>query len=76
MSDVTVGDNPAELRDEALINGEQLGEIRDRTKPAVVALVTPKRRLRLKAPISARASLGMRRRSDQRGAGWGGAGAA
>jgi predicted GNAT family acetyltransferase len=39
MNDVTVRDNPAELRYEAVANGELLGEIRYRTEPGVVVLV-------------------------------------
>jgi uncharacterized protein len=39
MSDVTIRDNPAELRYEALANGELVGEIRYRTEPGLVVLV-------------------------------------
>jgi uncharacterized protein len=39
MSDVTVRDNPAELRYEAVADGELLGEIRYRTEPGLVVLV-------------------------------------
>jgi predicted GNAT family acetyltransferase len=39
MNDVTVRDNPAELRYEALAGGEMVGEIRYRTEPGLVVLV-------------------------------------
>jgi uncharacterized protein len=39
MSDVTVRDNPAELRYEALADGELIGSIRYRTEPGLVVLV-------------------------------------
>jgi predicted GNAT family acetyltransferase len=39
MPEVTVRDNPAELRYEALVDGELLGEIRYRTEPGIVVLV-------------------------------------
>jgi uncharacterized protein len=39
VSDVTVSDNPAELRYEALAGDELLGEIRYRTEPGLVVLV-------------------------------------
>ena len=39
MSDVTVRDNPAELRYEALADSELVGEIRYRTEPGLVVLV-------------------------------------
>jgi predicted GNAT family acetyltransferase len=39
MPEVEVRDNPAELRYEALVDGELLGEIRYRTEPGIVVLV-------------------------------------
>ena len=39
MSDVTVADNPAELRYEARQGDQLLGEIRYRTEPGLVVLV-------------------------------------
>jgi predicted GNAT family acetyltransferase len=39
VREVTVRDNPAELRYEALADGELLGEIRYRTEPGLVVLV-------------------------------------
>ena len=39
MSDLTVRDNPAELRYEALKDGRLLGSIRYRTEPGLVVLV-------------------------------------
>ena len=39
MNDVTIRDNAAELRYEALAGGELLGEIRYRTEPGLVVLV-------------------------------------
>jgi predicted GNAT family acetyltransferase len=39
MRDVTVQDNPAELRYEARADGELIGEIRYRSKPGLVVLV-------------------------------------
>jgi predicted GNAT family acetyltransferase len=39
MSDVTVRDNPVELRYEALADGELIGSIRYRTEPGLVVLI-------------------------------------
>ena len=39
LSDATVLDNHAELRYEALVDGELIGEIRYRTEPGLVVLV-------------------------------------
>ena len=39
MDDLTIRDNPAELRYEALAGGDLLGQIRYRTEPGVVVLI-------------------------------------
>lgn len=39
VGDLTVTDNPAELRYEALVDGSLVGEIRYRTEPGLVVLV-------------------------------------
>lgn len=38
-TDITVRDNPAEQRYEAVLDGEVVGEIRYRTRPGVIVLV-------------------------------------